>query len=229
MKETISDEMLMGYVDGELEEHDAARVRHALAGDPALATAAAEFGRSRETVRAAYEQVRTQPVPERLVATVLGRRTADQVVVSLRRRAFQVALPLAASLALAVGVAGYWIGQQQPMSADGTETQRMAAALAATRNGETRSIRIGSEAAELRTLASYEVEGGFCRTFSVAREGGQPLLRGVGCRRPDQWTVELTVAGHDAANGYSPASDPGSQSIDAFLDAMEARPVDEHQ
>ncbi|MFN3843995.1 MAG: zf-HC2 domain-containing protein, partial [Rehaibacterium terrae] len=61
----ISDERLMAYVDGELDAAQAAQVEAAIAADPALAAAVARQRRLRERLRAAFDPVLDQPVPER--------------------------------------------------------------------------------------------------------------------------------------------------------------------
>ena len=100
----------------------------------------------------------------------------------------------------------------------------MAEALGATESGEHRTIQLGSAPADFAALESYEVEGGLCRTFEVAGENRG--LRGVGCKRGADWTVEMTVAHAGSGAGYAPASDSSTAAIDAFLDALEAQPVE---
>jgi hypothetical protein len=224
MSERISDEMLMAFVDGELDEATAETVRRAIAEDPVLAERSAAFGSSRDMVRKAFADTRNQPVPEALVASVLGRRPATPARSSGRGGFMQAALPLAASIALLFGVGGYWYGQQTAEPAIASDLAAMAAALGATESGERQTIELDSAPADFASLETYQVEGGICRTFEVAGEGR--ALRGVGCKRGADWRVEMTVAHAGGGGGYAPASDSSTAAIDAFLDALEAQPVD---
>ena len=220
MNEKVSDEMLMAFVDGEVDAATADDIRRAIAGDPVLAERAAKFGMTREAVQAAYAGIRAQPVPEALVASILGHRSAT-VLAFPRRKVFQAALPLAASIAILFGLSGYWYGQQAVPAADPLGNQAIAQALGATASGGHSAIRIGATEADFTTLATYRVDGGLCRTFEVSGPDLQ-TLRGVGCNRGADWTVDLTVA-QAGGDGYAPASDAGLGSIDAFLDALEAQ------
>lgn len=224
MKERVSDDMLMAFADSELDAAAAENIRRAIARDPVLAQRAAKFSMTRDLVRSAYWEIKAQPVAEALVASVLGHRPSNVIYLS-RRRAIQAALPIAASIALLFGISGYWYGHQAQPGGDPTGARVMAEALGATAGGEHRMIRLGAQEADFTTLATYEVDGGLCRTFEVSGADLQNL-RGVGCNRGADWTVELTVA--QAGGGiYAPASDAATGSIDAFLDALEAQPVEE--
>jgi anti-sigma factor RsiW len=223
MSERISHEMLMAFVDGELDEATAETVRRAISEDPVLAERSAAFGRSRDMVRKAFADTRNEPVPEALVASVLGRRPATPAR-SFGLGFMQAALPLAASIALLFGVGGYWYGQQAGEPAAGSDFAAMAAALGATESGEHSTIELDSAPADFAALETYEVADGICRTFEVAGEGR--ALRGVGCKRGADWRVELTVAHAGGGGGYAPASDGATAAIGAFLDALEAQPVE---
>lgn len=229
MNERVSDDMLMAFVDGELDAAAAENLRRAVANDAALASRAEQFRMTRDAVRNAYAEVIAQPVSEALVASVLRRGGPSNVVLLSSRGMAQAALPLAASIALLFGVGGYWYGQQTQPGADPTGALAMAEAVGATASGEHRTIRLGAEDADFTTLATYEVVGGLCRTFEVSGADLQ-ALRGVGCNRGADWRVELTVAqAVTGDNGYAPASGAALGSIDAFLDALEAQPVAEEE
>jgi hypothetical protein len=220
MNEKVSDEMLMAFVDGEVDAATADDIRRSIAGDPVLAERAAKFEMARDAVRTAYAGIRAQPVPEALVASILGHRSASAPAFP-RRRVFQAALPLAASIAILFGMSGYWYGQQAAPAADPFGNQAIAEALGATASGGRNTIRIGATEADFTTLATYRVDGGLCRTFEVSGADLQ-TTRGVGCNRGADWTVDLTVA-QAGGDSYAPASDAGLGSIDAFLDALEAQ------
>jgi anti-sigma factor RsiW len=64
---TLSDEKLMAYVDGELDDAARAEVEAALLGDPALAQRVAAQKALRSRIRLAFDNVAKEPVPDRLV------------------------------------------------------------------------------------------------------------------------------------------------------------------
>lgn len=222
MKEKVTDEMLMVFVDGETDEATAALIERALAADAALAARAATLRASRALMREAFGDARREPVPEALVDAALGGGRQGTVLSFPRRRdTVRFALPLAACLALVFGVAGYLAGQAgMPGSGDPLGRAAIAEALGETRSGQSRSVAIAGRDARLETLATYRVEGGLCRSFDLS--GAELALSGVGCDRGAGWTVDLTVARAGGDGLYAPASEAALYSIDAYLDAVEA-------
>ncbi len=122
-----SDELLIAYLDGELDAESANEVAAAIAPDPALARDAQRLAETAAALRAAFDDVLHEPVPERLLAAARGelggekvvkfpeprKRPAIQPAAGLRRWA---ALPIAASVAFLVigGGLGYLIALQSP-------------------------------------------------------------------------------------------------------------------
>ncbi|KJZ28581.1 hypothetical protein TW83_17890, partial [Paracoccus sp. S4493] len=94
--------MLMALADGELDEATAERLWRRIETDPALADRFALFADTRHGLQAAYPP---EPVPDRLIATVMaGTPASDPVVVPFRRRVSarpMAAWAMAASLVLA--------------------------------------------------------------------------------------------------------------------------------
>ena len=89
MAETFSDEILMRFADGELDEATAARLERALAADDALMVRLALFTETRAASKAALQPLLDEPVPEKLRAAVeaIG-RTQEGVGCSGERRRF---------------------------------------------------------------------------------------------------------------------------------------------
>lgn len=115
-----SDEMLMALADGELDDITAERLWRRIETDSALAGRFALFADTRHGLQAAFPP---EPVPDRLIATIMAGAPAP-VVVPFRRRL--AARPLAgwamaASLVLAVGLGGFLAGR-------GTSRRRRVAA-----------------------------------------------------------------------------------------------------
>jgi len=116
----IDETMLMAYADGEVDAATARDIEAAIAGDPAVA---ARLGAMRETgslLRAAYAEALHEPVPQALLATVLGTAAAGAVaaqaapaagggagaaVIGIARRAapFRRVIPYALAASVAAG------------------------------------------------------------------------------------------------------------------------------
>lgn len=212
----VTDEMLMAYVDGELDGPAADDVRRATESDTELARRAESFRASRSIAREALAGIRAEPVPERLIQTVLG--SANTNIVPARR---YWALPLAASVAIMAGLAGYWLAlQSTPGSGDLFGNRQVAEALGNTPSGRERAVQTAGGTAHLKTVATYQVEGGLCRTFELA--GGSQTVRGVGCSQNAEWRVSVAVAMGDSGS-FAPASSGAPAAVEAFLDALDAR------
>jgi anti-sigma factor RsiW len=67
-----SDDRLIAYLDGELDDAERAEIALWLERDAALRERAAEFGESAALLRTAFDEVLREPVPERLVAAARG-------------------------------------------------------------------------------------------------------------------------------------------------------------
>jgi len=102
-----SEEQLIAYLDGELAEDERAAVALALEEDAELRDRAARLTESAALLRAAFDEVVREPVPDRLIAAARGAASAGASVVPfgarLRRhigdRRWWIGVPVAASLA----------------------------------------------------------------------------------------------------------------------------------
>lgn len=219
MTHKVSDEMLMAFVDGELEEQAADEVARAIAADPALAERAGAFRMSREAARQAFGPIMAEPVPERLVDTIMQRNAGERTAAH-RPGLFRSALPLAASMALAAGIAGYLLGQAAaPDAGPLLGGPALAEAVGSTPAGEQRTVRIAGRDVDVTVLADYAVNGGLCRTFEAV-PAASDAARGIGCRFGETWHVDIAVALPDG--DFSPASSGSIASLDAYLDALGA-------
>lgn len=225
MTEKVSDEMLMAFVDGELEAEAAAEVRRAIAGNPSLVQRADAFRMSRELTREAFGKVTSEPVPDRLVATLMEGHSRAGAATN-RRGLFRMAVPLAASVVLATGVGGYLLGQAgAPEQIGLLGGSVLAESVGGMLSGEQRSVRIAGQEVSVTVLATYAVEGGLCRTFEATPVASE-AVRGIGCSFDEGWHVDIAVALSDA-NGFGPAASAIAASLDAYLDALGAKgPLD---
>jgi anti-sigma-K factor RskA len=232
---TLDDETLMAYADGELPAEAAARVEKAMAEDEEIAERIAMFTQSRISVRQAFGA--QSPVPDALTARIRAMAEADSRqragegattnVVSLAARRRTVPfwqLPIAASVALAVGVLGGWIGAPQDQAGGGLsiaslDDPALVSALETDQAGARTQI---GDRAEVAVIASFlGADGSLCREFEHDSAGRTVVA--VACHRDEAWTLEFAVAAAASdASGYAPAS--SLEALDAWMIATEAGP-----
>jgi len=225
-KSGLTPDMLMAFADQEIDRETAAAIERAVRDDPALAEKLAAFRETRRLTREAFGDVLAEPVPEWLVRSVLeGAPSSGRVLAfPVQRWLRQVALPLAASMLIVAGTAGYFLGQLggRHVSAPGAIAYGEPAmeALAALPSGGERSVRAGGVGATVRVTGSYTVDDGYCRTFTVT--SGTQSARGLGCKRGPDWSIEAVIADAPAGDGpYRPASG-GDEMLEGMLDSLGA-------
>lgn len=196
------DTMLMAFADEALPPETAAALAPRIAADPQLSTKVARFKADRALLRAAFDPVLEEPVPDRLVAAIRARAAAEPASPAPARRPALRAieggegpgsappapvattrpialrrrglpLALAASLALLLG---FTVGRLVPSSEPPAPTLSLAALV---------------ESEPVRALAEQGTSG-----ESVALAGGATvLLLGTLERGPGRYCRELEVSG----------------------------------
>jgi hypothetical protein len=231
----IDDETLMAYADGQLTAEEALMVDKAMAEDEDIAERVAMFMDSRAAVQNAFREL--PPVPAELTARIraMAEASAPQAaadsapsnVISLasRRRTVPLwQLPIAASIALAVGFFGGWTGAPGEQSGGGLavasiEDSAVVAVLETEKAGARRQISSGAEVAVIASFVG--TDGNLCREFEHD-DAGRTVVA-VACHRDDTWTVEFAVAAAATdESGYAPAS--SLDALDAWMNASEAGP-----
>jgi anti-sigma factor RsiW len=112
-----SDERLIAYLDGEVDERERAEIAWWLEQDEGLRERAGRLAESAAVLRAAFDEVLREPLPERLIAAARG-DSPDKVTNLavhrmkrlLGRRRWWIGVPIAASIAGLV--VGYFAGNQ---------------------------------------------------------------------------------------------------------------------
>lgn len=233
------DDLLMAHADGALSGAAAAAVARAIAGDPDVARRHAVFvaTRARLADLAATQGAVPDALQARVAALVAAHRLdrADRAaeragaqVLPLRRwqRPAPVwAVPLAASLALAVGLAAGLVATGGgPTGAAGPTfgTAAVQSALDRLATGETAAI----DGAALRIVGSFrDAADQLCREAVLspaAGDGAQAVL----CRASDGgWRVELALRQPAAAAGGALSAASGQGAVDAFLGDIGAGPA----
>lgn len=202
----VEDEMLMALADGELDAETSAQLRRQIAADPALKADYALFVQTAAALRA---DPGLGPVPERLIRQIEDwpvSQAAPQPA-PLWQRAWRP-VALAASLALAV-----WAGGRLAPGAEGGFRPLDYATLP---TGESRSLAGG----EVRALASYDTEAGFCRHLRHrdAQQAQDVLL----CKAEGGWSTRLSLNTPLTEGEFVPASSLAAGVFDAALNELGA-------
>lgn len=240
----ISDERLMAFADGQSDPEEAAIIEAAITGDPALAKRVDMF---RETAArlSALAKATTPTVSAEAEARIRSLADASaeeagptaleftprqrEVTKTPRRDWYQ--LPLAASLFLAIGVAGTYFAMKggqtngaPDLQVAGLKHPAVTSALDSLPSGARQSTTGGGEVALIASFTN--AAGEFCREFELAQPDRRTVVS-VACHGKEGWDVRLAIAAAPAADtGYAPAS--SLETLDAYLSASQASaPLDE--
>lgn len=226
----VTDELLSAYLDGELDPQTMRAIDQKLASDELLRARLERFQSADALIRSAFDPIADEPVPQPLMNAAA--KPARQVwkAVRLPRPAVsrQWAVPLAASVALAFGVAlGSGLTPGIRGSGDGSILSRavgsgtpLHVALESTpSDGAYRAPSGHDVIAPVLTFKS--VGGRYCRQFEW-RTTGRTVM-GVACRTDNGvWTPEAAVnVTHKAGDGgYYPAAGERGDALEAIRTRM---------
>ena len=195
---TITDAMLIAYVDGELSAEEKRQVERAAELDAAVATRLAAHKRLRAGMADAYAPVLDEAIPAALLAAVKGASDAKVVAFTPRRAlpAWPAFAAMAACLVLGLAI-GFGAPDASLVASDMTAKGKLASALdrqlAADQGGA--AIRIG--------VTFTDTAGAYCRTFQANAQG----VAGLACRDGETWHVPvLSAIPQEASDGFRTAS-----------------------
>ena len=231
-----SDEILMCFADGELDEETQIEIAAALDIDPALAERVALFMQTRELSAKAMQALLDEPVPAALrerVERMAAENQAEQAQVvpigsagrSRRPRLpLWIALPVAASIAaVAGGYVGWSLAPGNGPSSDGLALAGLGApqivdALTNVSSGEPATLAETGQ--RFIGIASFiDASGALCREFELDSPAGGSIVS-VACRGEADWDVRLAIAAPTTSSSYAPAS--STETLDAYLTAIGA-------
>lgn len=234
--ERMSDEMLMAYVDHELDDRDAKAVEEAADADERIAHRLRDLRAQRRSLREAFAGLAEEPVPAALSLRVremiaaTGPQAAEASIVpfparKLGPRVGAFAYALAASIAvLAVGLGVYLAGgpflvaEGETLALGRVTSTEIATALSTLPSGDSRPF--GGEGGSIRMVNSFkDGHGHLCREFEIEPARGARTL-GVACRPAADWTVSFALAAGVGESGYAPAST--LETLDAYLQSLSA-------
>lgn len=213
----VSNELVMAYVDGELDALDVARVEQAMREDVETASAVASARALRERLRQAYAPVLDEPVPARLLAAA---NTA------LPGRAWRMPhwAALAASLLLGVLMAPLLSPKRSPAMLDSSGGALVANGELARTLG-TRIAADGAQGVVAVGLSFRGADGRYCRTFTL---GGEGAMTGLACRDDQAWQVVALGESRSDAGDLRRATSTLPPAILAEVDArLQGEPLDE--
>lgn len=230
---TFSDETVMRYVDGELDEETSARLEAELATDADLNRRLEMFAETRLAAQEALRPALDEPVPEQLQASVEAMvakakaSPADQSVPAGtgKARLFSPAndwmrLAAAACIAAVLGIAaGLMFGDREPASGlqiAGIEDGPLAAALRSVPSGDEKTLDSGT----FKAIASFkDSQQALCREFELAMANNS-RVSSVACVEAGEWKLRFAVNLPGNDQGYAPAS--SSEVLDAYLAGIDA-------
>jgi len=226
----FSDEMLMAYADGELDLVARAEIEAAIARDPEVALAVERHRAFGARVRAAYDGVLEEPVPDRLAKLVAAPDVEPVAALPARRKASRIAvgrwqLPTWAALAASVAL-GLFVGlliTRAPSApyeeVDGRFVARGALDTALNHElaslPDTSGVSIG--------ISFRDHDGDYCRTFHMHREAS---VSGLACREGEDWKLEVLAAAPEHAGELRTAAAMPLAVLHAVDAAIEGEPLD---
>ncbi len=230
----LNPEVLMAYVDGELDAEQKSSVEALIARDPEARAMVNRFRHSADQLRKGFDDILDLPVPPHLIDTIRNHKP-DPSIVPLTRLQGKTglfrwpSLALAASVALFVGIlAGVALLGGPAIEAPTVLANLLQETLELQPSG---TSQVSDDALEAITPIStfHTTDGRVCREFQRQSHGRKTV--GIACRDTDgQWValVEIDHALLAADPGVELEYMPASGSADplaAALSALRAGPV----
>jgi hypothetical protein len=232
----ITDELLVAYVDDELDADQRAMVRSVLDTNPALCRRADEMRLARDLLREAFPLRPEASVPASIDAA--ANRLAEACAGRFTRRPPAFLFPswpkyaVAAAVALCVtGSASYvaWRLGREPTRQPVTSLMRIGentplrGVLESAPSAEV--IKLPTEDAAVRPVLTFRAKDGrFCREFEIfAASGGST---GIACREREgegDWRAQVMVSTAGAppnSNYYTPAGQSDEPALDEVVDRL---------
>lgn len=208
----VTDETLMAYADGLLDDDASARVVAAISSDPDLQRRLEPFVVTGPDMASLFNESLMQPVPARLIATVLWQdspvarrrpetwtaRLGAQIQAMLSPSRLVFAAACAASVLVGVAIAPLMdrdvtlVAQGGAIKAGGA----LAVALETSRSG----IAVSTQGIVAKPVLSFRGHDGWCREYQLGLDGGGNFS-GVACRDASGAWIISAHAPMQAASG----------------------------
>jgi hypothetical protein len=223
----VSDETFFAWLDGELGDEEAARVKAAVAGDPRLSALAAEHRAMQAQLRQAFDPLLDAPVPESLRA-VLGNSPQAEVInfaeaKGRRDSRHWQSLPQWAAMAATLAV-GVLIGAIVPHErANAPVVLHGGKIYAASSLGDALETQLASApGGDVRIGLTFRDQAGIvCRSFTA------PASAGLACRDAKGWQVRGLFAAPEGQGGAYRMAAGMDPNLAALVDStMTGEPFD---
>jgi len=233
----ITDELLVAYVDGELDPFQRDVVSVALEDNPALRRRADEMRLSRDLLCEGFPVAADGGVPAPIDAA------ADRLAEACAQRSSPAPHPyllsrwqkyaLAAGVMLCVAGAATYLFRRSadPVTAlmqisPGTPLHDVLESRASAE-----VLKIPGENAAIRAVLTFRAKDGrYCREFEIL--AGSKGATGIACRDHGEWHAEVmmsSAAFPPAENNYTPAGESDEPAVAAVADRlMQSDPLDAH-
>jgi anti-sigma-K factor RskA len=225
---TFSDETVMAYVDGELDDAARAALEVAMTTDTNLAERVARERRLRARLHSAFDPVLREPIPERLLAaandTSAKARTGNIVWlkrIPLSHWSWPQWSAMAASLVLGVLIAPLLRHQPTEGPLDIRDGEVLASGAVAHALSEQLASNQATNAPVHVGVSFLSRDGDYCRVFMLRDKSA---LAGLACREGESWHLQVLAATDRATSGsgeYQPAASSlppvVQQSVDALI------------
>ncbi|HEY4873432.1 MAG TPA: hypothetical protein VIH77_04325 [Steroidobacteraceae bacterium] len=224
---TFSDETVLAYVDGELDDATRAALELAMATDSDLAEHVARERRLRARLHSEFDPVLAEPIPEQLLAAANGtsaKARSDHIIWLKRIPARHWSWPqwsaVAASLILGVLIApllrheptGEPLGiRDGEILASGALAHALSEQLASNQAAEA-PVHVG--------VSFLSRNGDYCRTFTLRDKSA---VAGLACREGESWRLAALAAtgpATSASGEYKPAASSLPPVVEGSVDEL---------
>ncbi|HZE44956.1 MAG TPA: hypothetical protein VE058_14285 [Steroidobacteraceae bacterium] len=238
---SVSDETLMAYADGEVDEATRAIIEAAMRENPEVRRRIAEHRALREAMQGAFSAVLDEPVPQRLIDAARGQTAAPAgghvVDLAAARRAaagpapgrLRSWQPAAMAASVLVGVALGYVGwhNAKPLVTTGSSGELLAGAGLAEALSNQLSEDRSPGLAAITGLSFRAKTGDYCRTFSLTGSHGSS---GLACHESDGWKIKVLTQSPPAASSSSnfrPAASADPPAVRAAVEeSINGEPLD---
>lgn len=221
---SIDPEMLMAYVDGELDPITAKRVERAAEADATLAEQIAQHRRMRAQLRSAFDPLAATPPPDTLADMLRASGKVTEIAAARANRGRSMPRWLRAGAVAATLVLGLLIGRGLP-NAEGPfaiHDGQLVARGETARALDTRLASAQPAGDNMRIIVTFRRPGGdYCRAFEAGVQAA------IACRREGGWQVQsFRTAGESAATEYRQAGSARAALMAEAQDMMAGEPLD---
>jgi hypothetical protein len=224
---TFSDETVMAYVDGELDDAARAALEVAMSTDTDLAERVTRERRLRARLHSEFDSVLREPIPERLLAAAQGtaaKARTGNIMWLKRIPARDWSLPqwsaIAASLVLGVLIAPLLRHEPTEGPLGIQDGEVLASGALAHALSEQLASHPVTNAPVHVGVSFLSRNGDYCRTFMLRDKSA---VAGLACREGESWRLEVLAATDRATSGsgeYQPAASSLPPAIQQSVDAL---------